>query len=118
VEVGRLSLDDRVGRVVAGAPEPNATIRQLLAHTSDDGTFQYRLERLNVLASVVDVCQESFRTAVAKLFDQLAMSDSVPGPDVVQLTPAGYFTQPLLDRYSRVLGRLATPYSVESKARM
>ena len=114
VEAHRLSLDDRVGSIVPDAPEPDATIRQLLSHTSADGSFRYRPDRLNVLSSVVDVCQEPYRGAVAKLFDQFAMSDSVPGPDVVQLPPDGFFTGPRLDRYSRVLDRLATPYAVDS----
>jgi CubicO group peptidase (beta-lactamase class C family) len=33
---GALSLDDRVGRF-ADAPEPNATVRQILMHTSEGG---------------------------------------------------------------------------------
>lgn len=116
VETSRLSLDERIGQRVPDAPEPNATIRQLLSHTSDDGTFRYRLDRLNPLAAVVPACmRDSFRTGLAKLFDQLAMIDSVPGPDVVQLSPDGVFTGPALERYGKVLGGLATPYSVDSR---
>jgi CubicO group peptidase (beta-lactamase class C family) len=114
-EVNRVSLDDPVGRIVPNAPEPNATIRQLLSHTGADGVFRYRLDRLNVLSSVLEVCQEPFQNALAKLFDQQAMNDSVPGTDVVQLTPGPYYTESRLSRYNGVLGRLATPYSVDSR---
>ena len=114
-EVNRVSLDDPVGRIVPNAPEPNATIRQLLSHTAADGVFRYRLDRLNVLSSVLEVCQEPFQNALAKLFDQQAMNDSVPGTDVVQLTPGPYYTESRLSRYNGVLGRLATPYSVDSR---
>ena len=34
VEEGRVSLDARIGQLAPGAPEPDATIRQLLSHTS------------------------------------------------------------------------------------
>src|SRR5262245_32446843 len=119
VETARLSLDERVGLRVPDAPDPNATIRQLLSHTSADGTFRYRLDRLNPLASVVPACtRDSFRSALTKLFDQLAMIDSVPGQDVVQLAPDDVFTAAVLDRYGRVLGNLATPYSVDSKGQL
>ena len=115
VETSRLGLDERISQRVPDAPEPNATIRQLLSHTSD-GTFKYRLDRLNPLAGVVPMCaRDSFRTALARLFDQLAMIDSVPGPDVVQLSPDEVFTGPALERYGRVLGGLAIPYAVDSR---
>ena len=45
VEEGRLSLDDRIGDYKSDVPEPNATIRQLLTHTSGPAgspTFQYQ----------------------------------------------------------------------------
>jgi len=47
------------------------------------------------------------------------MLDSVPGPDVVQLSPepGGVFIAPTLDRYTRVLERLAVPYAVDQRNR-
>src|SRR5688572_9266857 len=52
VEEGRLSLDDRIGDFKSDVPEPNATVRQLLTHTSGprgNPTFQYRPDRLEPL---------------------------------------------------------------------
>ena len=76
VEGGRLSLDGRAG---------DATIRQLLTHTSGPTTapqFLYRPDRLAPLADAVSTCTgESFRTAMADLLDQSLMNDAVPGPD-------------------------------------
>src|SRR5437879_5351428 len=55
-EEGRLSLDDRIGKFKEGTPDPNATIRQLLTHTSgapDNLAFAYRPDRLAALTAAV-----------------------------------------------------------------
>jgi CubicO group peptidase (beta-lactamase class C family) len=122
VEEGRLSLDDRIGAYAPGASDPNATLRQLLTHTSggaDGLVFSYRPERLASLASAVSACSgDSYRSSLASLLDQLAMTDSVPGPDVVQLLPpANGFPPSTIERYRNVLGRLATPYAVDLQGR-
>ncbi len=55
---------------------------------------------------------------MSALFDQLAMTDSVPGSDVVQLkAPAESFTASTLQRFGDVLRRLATPYAVDARGR-
>jgi len=119
VEQGALSLDDRVGEYLQSATEPNATVRQLLTHTFSDGTFKYSPERLNVLAYVIAGCNSAtFRSRLASGFDVLAMIDSVPGPDMVQIAPdVDGFSQSTLDRYARIISRLATPYAVDSRSR-
>ena len=59
-EEGRLSIDQPIGAFVANTPEPGATIRDLLSHTSEGGvTFNYRPERLDVLAEPVQECTRS-----------------------------------------------------------
>jgi CubicO group peptidase (beta-lactamase class C family) len=120
VEEGGLALDDPIGRFVNDAPEPNATIRQLLSHISRDAGFKYRPERLAPLADAIAVCHgESFRQKVANGLDWLGMLESVPGPDVVHMTPTAeyVFSSPVLARYGTVLDRLATPYIVDSRGR-
>jgi len=120
VEEGRLSLEDQIGTYAAGAPEPNATLRQLLTHTSgtpDNLGFSYRPDRLAPLASAVASCwSEPFRPALAAWLEQRGMMDSVPGPDVVSSPPPG-MPAPTIDRYRNVLSRLATPYSVDGQGR-
>src|SRR5207249_1048017 len=100
VEQGRLSLDGRAG---------DATIRQLLTHTTgaaDAPQFLYRPDRLAPLAEAVSTCTgESFRTSMAGLLDQLNMIDAVPGPDA---SPQAYASK---------LDRLATPYAVNAQRR-
>jgi len=100
VEGGRLSLDGRAG---------DATIRQLLTHTSGPTTapqFLYRPDRLAPLADAVSTCTgESFRTAMADLLDQSLMNDAVPGPDASS------------QHYASILDRLATPYAVNAQRR-
>ena len=119
---GWLSLDDRVSKYAPTSPDANATIGQLLTHTTSGAkglTFSYRPDRLGPVAAAVAGCTDSsFRWGVSALFDRTAMVDSVPGSDVAQLAaPAEAFTASALQRYSGVLRRLATPYSVDGKGR-
>ena len=123
VEEGRLSLDERIGDYRSDVSEPNATIRQLLSHTSGppaNPTFQYHPERLDPLTAVVRACAtESFRGSTMNTFDNLAMRDSVPGPDAPQLLPPaeGIPSPSERARYGRILERLAVPYRVDRQRR-
>jgi CubicO group peptidase (beta-lactamase class C family) len=119
---GWLSLDDPVSKFAPSSPDAGATIRQLLTHTTagvNGLTFSYRPERLAPVAAAIASCTDStFRWGMSALFDRMAMIDSVPGSDVIQLTaPAEGFTASALQRYSDVLSRLATPYAVRARAR-
>ena len=123
IEEGRLSLDTPIGDYRSNLPEPNATIRQLLTHTSgpsNNPVFQYRPERLEPLTTVVRACAiESFRGSTINLIDRLAMRDSVPGPDAPQLAPPaeGIPDPTTAARYARILERLAVPYRVDQRKR-
>ena len=119
MEEGRLALDVPIGWYLASAPEPNATIRQLLTHTSgspDRLTFSYNLARLEPLASLMPICfDRTPRQALRDLvLDRLAMVDSMPGPDagLYSISPVDLATPAQADRYGRVLSRLAIPYAV------
>ena len=123
VEDGRLSLDARIGDYKSDVSEPNATIRQLLTHTSGptaNPTFHYSPDRLDPLTVVVRACAiESFRGSTMNIFDRLAMRDSVPGPDAPQLAPPaeGIPSPSEKARYGRTLERLAVPYRVDRQRR-
>jgi len=124
VEEGRFSLDDQIGAYLADVPEPTATFRQLLSHTSATTTglqFVYRPERLDALAGVIRRCQgATYRAPLAYMSGQLAMLNSVPGPDVLGvLPPPAVPGDPDTERqhYAAVLQRMATPYSVDSQKR-
>lgn len=123
VEEGRLSLDDRVGKFKADSPDAGATLGQLLTHTSESPAglaFSYRPERLEPLWPAVRACGGgSFRKTLSNLFEQLAMIDSVPGPDAPALVPPaeGIPTAEAAARYARTIGRLASPYSVDAQGR-
>jgi CubicO group peptidase (beta-lactamase class C family) len=118
VEQGKLSLDDPIGKYDSSSPEPGATIRQLLSHTSPGPggeTFSYRPERLEVLRDAIRECTgDSYRETLANLLDFLAMKDSVPGPDVVSLVPPaeGIPDAATTARYAGALARLTTSYLV------
>ena len=119
---GWLNLNDPVSKFAPTSPDARATIGQLLTHTTlgvNGLTFSYRPDRLVPVAPAIAGCTDStFRWGMSALFDRLAMTDSVPGSDVVQLkAPAEGFTAADLQRYSDVLSRLATPYTVDSRGR-
>jgi CubicO group peptidase (beta-lactamase class C family) len=124
VEEGSLELDERVGRFDRASAEANATVRQLLTHTSMGPAglvFTYSPSRLGPLSTIVPNCidDDSFRETVANTLDRFAMRDSVPGPDAVSLPPPDddLFDRRTIERYQRALARLATPYSVDKKGR-
>ena len=120
-EERRLSLDDTVGSFGVATTEPDASIQQLLTHTSgspENPTFLLRLERLAPLWPIVRVCAvDSYRETFATLLHRLAMFDSVPGPNMVSITPpAEGVPHPTdVERYAAILERRATPYFVEDR---
>ncbi len=122
-EEGRLSLDDRAGRYDSTAAEPDATLGQLLTHTSgprEAPVFNYNPDRLKPMTRAVRACEDgSYRKTLANLFRRLTMRDSVPGLDVLTLVPpAEGIPEPEdADRYRAVLERLAKPYSVDKRGR-
>jgi CubicO group peptidase (beta-lactamase class C family) len=122
VEEGRLSLDDPLSQFTAN-PADTATIRQVLTHTSgppNNLTYTYRPERLDLLKSAVRACTDnSFRETLANLLGQLAMVDSVPGPDILTVVPPaeGVPTPTAAARYAQVLQRVAVTYAVDQQRR-
>lgn len=109
VEEGRLSLDTRVG---------NATVRELLSHTSPGPAgpvFTYRPERLDALAAPIAECAgtPTFNNAVADILERTAMVDSLPGTDIL----AHIISGPNRERFLGILDRLAKPYAVDSRGR-
>ena len=116
VERGTLSLDARISLYTSSIPEPEATVRQVLSHTSQapSGTaYRYDGNRFGALTSVVAACHgRPFRQALAEILDRTAMTSSVPGDHLEQPTPtlAALFEAPTLARYAAAISRLATPY--------
>jgi CubicO group peptidase (beta-lactamase class C family) len=125
VEQKRIDLDAPVRRYDAVTPEEGATTRQLLSHTSADGpgdTFLYSPDRFVHLTQVMEWCApQPYRKSLAhRIFNGLAMRDSVPGTDLQdpQLSlPEGMFEPADLERYRQVLERMALSYKVDAKGR-
>ena len=117
VERGTLSLDDRMSQYTTAIPEPDATVRHVLSHTSQApaGTvYRYDGNRFAALTAVVTACQgRPFRQALAELLDRAAMTGSVPGHDLEQPASslAALFDARALSRYAASITRLATPYT-------
>ena len=125
VEQRRLDLDAPVRRYDLSQPEPDATPRGLLSHTTPPNApvpFFYSPERYANLTSLVEWCvPQPFRKSVAhRVLRYLAMRDSVPGPDLANRDlelPEGLFEAADLERYRTTLDRMAAPYKVDAKNR-
>lgn len=118
VEEGHLSLDEPVG------PEGQApTIRQILTHTdaSPDAVFTYDPERIDLVAPAVEACTgKPFRRSFTDLLERLAMFESIPGSDIVEPDhdrDGNEVDRADLERYERLLERLATSYAVDARGR-
>ena len=122
-EQRRLYLDDPIRKYGAQLPEADVTIRDLLSHTTPgaEEPFAYSPERYGQLTTVMEACEpRSFRKSVAQLLDSNAMRDSVPGTDLWRsdtVLREGEFEGEDVDRYRRVLERMAVPYRVDSRGR-
>jgi CubicO group peptidase (beta-lactamase class C family) len=123
-EERHLSLEDAVGTFKGvNTPEPDATIRQLLTHTTgpaDAATFALRLERLAPLWPVVRACAiDSYRETLANLLTRFSMMDSVPGSNAISLAPPAEGVPHPDDaaRYAAVMARRALPYAVDGQGR-
>lgn len=125
VEQRHLELDRPLGLYGIQVPDGNATLRQVLSHTNTDPEaepFLYNPERYAQLAGVMERCApQPYRKSVAhRILNRLAMVDSVPGTDLrdpeLEL-PEGLFDPLELERYRRVLTRMATGYKVDNRGR-
>jgi CubicO group peptidase (beta-lactamase class C family) len=119
-EQRQLELSDPV-RLYGGAlPERDATIRQVLSHTSSaGGAFRFDPERYGQLTPVVEDCtSQPFRKALAlNVLDRLAMAGSVPGRDFARpgAVAADLLDHSYFEHYGRVLENLAVPYKVDKR---
>ena len=117
MERGEFVLDDRVRRWSDRLPEPDASVRDVLAHISDaprGGTFHYDPARYATLTELADWClrQPYSRTLADSVFGRLGMADSAPGDVLVEPGESDrhWFETSTLARYSAVLNRMARPY--------
>jgi len=123
-EERRLNISDPIRRYGASVPEQNATIRQVLNHTSSGSgeSFHYDPERFMQLTYVVENCvpQPYRKTVAVNVLERLAMQDSVPGRDVTEpnVVNEKLFASALVDRYKSALERLATGYKVDKRGRL
>jgi CubicO group peptidase (beta-lactamase class C family) len=123
VEQRRVTLDEPFEKYGLSAPEPTATLRQLLSHNAPGGTgFAYSPPRFAHLADLMEWCApQPFRKSVAhRILNRLTMFDSAPGTDWKDPNlslPEGLFEASDVDRYRRVLDRLAVPYRVINRTR-
>jgi CubicO group peptidase (beta-lactamase class C family) len=125
VEQRRLELDRPLEQYGVTPPEPEATLRGILSHASPAGVkepFTYNPDRYTHLTPLMEWCApQPYRKSVAhRLLNGFAMRDSVPGTDLRDTSlelPEGLFDEADVERYRRVLDRLAVPYKVAGRGR-
>jgi CubicO group peptidase (beta-lactamase class C family) len=95
-----------------------------LSHTSAGSpgdTFRFDPDRYSQLTQVVESCitQPYRKTVAVNVLERLAMKDSVPGRDLVgpNALAERLFADDILDRYRRVIERMAVPYRVDKRGR-
>jgi len=125
VEQRHLDLDERFDRYGLSSPEPDATLRGLLSHATPDNSkdgFFFSPPRFTQLTALMEGCApQPYRKSVQhRILDHLAMRDSVPGTDLedpdLQL-PDGMFEADDLDRYRKILSKIAVPYKVMGRGK-
>lgn len=119
VDRARFELDDRIIRWTSAIPEQNATVRQVLMHTST-GSYRYDPARYSALTAVIEynAGRVDFRKVIAdQILERAAMIDSVPGVDILTSSDRAAFEPDDLARYSAVLARMAVPYKVSGQRR-
>ena len=120
VERGELTLDDRVGRWTSVLPQPGATVRQALTHTTT-GSYLYDRRNFAALTPIIESSHDEpyRRTLAREILTRLAMTSSAPGHDFDQPGAAlGELFEPgELARYHDVMRRMALPYRVDGRGR-
>ena len=116
-EAGRIDLADHVRQWAEQFPEPETTVRHLLAHTAPAAGFRYDSARYASLSTVITQCtnQTYPLLVISGLLNRLGMVDSVPSHDLSILTPL--LPNSEINDYAPVLRRLAVPYRVDSNRR-
>ena len=119
VETAHAELDDRIQARVPSYSESSTTMRDLLSHKSPTSGFKYDAGRYAAgLTPLAEECVGKgtpFRQALwEKIFERLAMFDSVPAQNVDDSSADDrvQFDSTDLDRFTGVLRRLAVPYRV------
>jgi CubicO group peptidase (beta-lactamase class C family) len=124
VEQRHLQLDAPVRQFGLTLPEERATLRHVLSHSSAEvpgSVYRFAPERYAQLGVVMERCApQAYRKSVAhRLLERLVMRDSVPGADLQNpaVVQEGLFDPADLERYRRVLERVAVPYRVDGRKR-
>jgi CubicO group peptidase (beta-lactamase class C family) len=122
VEQRRLQLDTPVRQYGIQLPEADATLRQVLNHSSAAGaSYRYAPERYALLNAAAERCvtQPYRKTVAERILNTLAMRDSVPGADLRtrSAVPEGLFDPQDHERYERILERIAMPYRLDRRNR-
>lgn len=119
-ERGRIDVNDPMRSWTGLLPEPAATVRHVLSHTSaapPGSAFKYDASRFAALTPVIEGCgAQPYRQQLDQaLLDRFAMTDALPGLDIGDPTaPVRETIHPdLMRRYESVLARLAIPYKVD-----
>ena len=114
LEEKTLELSDRVTRWVPEYPDTSATVANLLTHTTNDGSFQYSLDRFAGLTAVIVECSDQpYRHVVSgEVFDRFGMHSSVPGTSFTGSASPGaiQFDSGTSARYADVVRRAAYSY--------
>lgn len=122
-ERGKLDVDAPIGKFLPNAADAAHTLRHLATHV-DPGTsggFRYAPARFGLLARPVEECGEQpFRKHLTQeILSHFGLNDAVPGRDIGSAPDEvrDLFDARDLERYARILERMATPYRIDGRGR-
>lgn len=110
-------IDQPIRKWVPTFPVATATVRQVLAHASEN-RFRYDPAQFTALTTVVEECSaKPYRVTTAiELLDRLAMTGSVPGLDLGRAEGRDarlLFDRAALERYDAILRNVAVAYRID-----
>jgi CubicO group peptidase (beta-lactamase class C family) len=119
VDRHQLGVDAKIRDYVPTFPIAGATVRQVLAHASEN-RYKYDPLQFVALTAVVEKCSaRPYRVATAdELLTRLTMTSSAPGLDLTRSEGQAarlLFEPDRLARYDGVLSRVAKPYRIDRK---
>ncbi len=115
------SLNEPIGVWNPFAPDPTASLGQLIGYVSQTGTFRYDAPRFATVTPAIEACgaMPYQRLVAEEIFSPLGLLDSVPGTALATptLDDINQFGLTTLARYASTLGRTAKGYRIDMRGR-
>jgi CubicO group peptidase (beta-lactamase class C family) len=115
------TLNEAIGVWNPFAPDPAASLGQLIGYVSQTGAYKYDAARFATVTPAIEACgaMPYQRLVAEEIFSPLGLLDSVPGTALATptLDDIQQFGLTTLARYAFTLGRAAKGYRIDTRGR-